>query len=123
MTELNSTLYLYESHLGGLYTSNEQYKYDYLYCDFCGDFDTYLGEFKTIKEFWNLVKNTIYDIHYLFTYAIRVFELPDILMYKDEHHRFACECCNSTQYINNRMTELLGEDFEWNEELWGEINS
>lgn len=122
MTELDNALYLYENHLGGLYTSDEKYDFDYLYCETCGDSDTYLGEFKTIKEFWDLVKDECFDIHYLFAYMVKVFELPDTLMYKDKAHKCVYECCNSTRYINNRMKELLGDDFEWNEELWGEIN-
>jgi len=41
-------IHLYESHLGGYYTTDHYIKDTY--CDQCGDSDTYLGEFKTEEE-------------------------------------------------------------------------
>ena len=32
-------MYLYESHLGGLYTTEDIQSYDELYCETCGDYD------------------------------------------------------------------------------------
>lgn len=48
--------YLYDNHLGGLYTSDEELDYDCLYCDTCGDSDVLIGSFSTIQDFWNLIK-------------------------------------------------------------------
>ena len=31
--------YIYESHMGGLYCSDEELDYESLYCDSCGDSD------------------------------------------------------------------------------------
>jgi hypothetical protein len=36
-------MYIYESHVGSLYASEELYDYDYLYCETCGDNDRCLG--------------------------------------------------------------------------------
>lgn len=44
-------MYYYESHMGGIYTSVEYYDFDDLYCEECGDSDTFLGDYETFKEF------------------------------------------------------------------------
>lgn len=122
MTELEERTYLYSSHLGGLYTNNEEYDLGDLYCETCGDYDTCLGSFQTVNEFWNLVKDEYYDIHYLFVKIVNIFDLPFKLSYADKVARNEEFCCNSKRYIADKLKELLGDDFEWNEELWGEIN-
>ena len=35
--------YIYESHMGGLYTSDYDLPFDRLYCDTCGDSDHLIG--------------------------------------------------------------------------------
>lgn len=57
--------YLYESHLGGLYASDDELDYDQLYCEACGDSDDYLGEFETIEELKELLKDTFYSREYI----------------------------------------------------------
>ena len=60
--------YIYQDHLGGhFYTSDMEYDFDYLYCDSCGDSDTYVGEAETRKEAWILLNQykSYYDIKYL----------------------------------------------------------
>lgn len=42
--------YLYESHLGGLFWSDNKIDDEYLYCEECGDYDEYLGEASNIEE-------------------------------------------------------------------------
>lgn len=37
-------MYLYENHLGGLYTSDEIEDEEFLYCEECGDSDQYIGK-------------------------------------------------------------------------------
>jgi hypothetical protein len=54
-------MYFYESHLGGLYTSNIKYSYDDLYCEECGDSDTYLGKYDSWEDF---IKNGIDENFY-----------------------------------------------------------
>ena len=54
-------VYVYESHLGGgFYTSSEPLDYDELYCDSCGDSDTYCGYYKEREE----LKEMLYDWNY-----------------------------------------------------------
>ena len=43
-------MYLYESHLGGLYLSDEPIPYEELYCDQCGDSDIELGRVDTFED-------------------------------------------------------------------------
>lgn len=47
-------MYVYESHLGGIYTSEFLYEDDDLYCDQCGDWDWYVGEANSREEFIEL---------------------------------------------------------------------
>lgn len=39
--------YVYENHLGGFYTTDEELSYDDLYCDECGDSDGIIGKIDT----------------------------------------------------------------------------
>ena len=48
-------MYIYESHLGGLYTSDEYLNYDDLYCEQCGDSDWLIGYAATRAEAWDLL--------------------------------------------------------------------
>jgi hypothetical protein len=41
-------MYLYESHMGGLYSTQEEQDYNDLYCEQCGDSDNFIGEYKTL---------------------------------------------------------------------------
>ena len=50
-------MYIYESHMGGLYTSDEPLDYEDLYCEECGDSDSLLGYAETREDVWNLLKD------------------------------------------------------------------
>lgn len=43
--------------MGGLYTNENELNYENLYCEQCGDSDWLIGEFNTIKEYWDLIKD------------------------------------------------------------------
>ena len=45
-------MFIYESHMGGLYTSSEELDWDMLYCETCGDYDWLIGEADTKEEAW-----------------------------------------------------------------------
>ena len=45
------SVYVYESHLGGLYTSDDYIPYDELHCELCGDSDWCLGCYNTFRKF------------------------------------------------------------------------
>ena len=50
-------MYIYECHMGGLYTSDTCLDYDDLYCEQCGDSDWLVGYATTREEAWNLLKD------------------------------------------------------------------
>lgn len=49
-------MFIYESHMGGLYTSSGELDWDMLYCETCGDCDWLVGEADTKEEVWELLK-------------------------------------------------------------------
>ena len=78
-------MYLYESHMGGLYTSENELDYEYLYCEQCGDSDWLIGEFDTIEEYWNLIKDDCstngsggWNLQYIYSEMCSEFNLPKL---------------------------------------------
>ena len=49
-------MYIYESHLGGFYSSEYPLEFDDLYCEECGDSDREIGEFSSAEELWDYIK-------------------------------------------------------------------
>jgi hypothetical protein len=103
--------YLYESHLGGLYTSDKPLGRDSLYCATCGDSDWLIGTFETIKDFWDLIKDGC-DIDgsggmalaYLYPMIIEIFDLPDVIECEDGWYN------KSDKNILARIEELIKEN-------------
>jgi len=58
-------LYLYDSHIGGLYLEDEKLDYDDLYCEGCNDSDEYLGVVNTISDIVELTKGISYNSKYI----------------------------------------------------------
>ena len=54
------SVYVYESHLGGLYTSDDYIPFDELYCEQCGDSDWEIGVFDTFEDFLKSYADNIY---------------------------------------------------------------
>ena len=52
-------MYIYESHLDGLYVSNDKLDSDELYCEESGDSDWLIGEANTQAEVWELLKELV----------------------------------------------------------------
>ena len=52
-------MYIYEGHLGCLYTSDEYLDYDDLFCEQCGESDWLIGYATTKEEAWDLLKSDI----------------------------------------------------------------
>lgn len=50
-------MFIYENHLGGLYTSSEEIPFEELFCETCGDCDFLIGEADTREEAWKLLKD------------------------------------------------------------------
>jgi len=50
-------MYIYESHMGGLYTSDYPLNYEQTYCETCGDSDWLIGYAETREEAWEILKD------------------------------------------------------------------
>lgn len=50
-------MYIYQGHLGVLYTSDDILDYEDLYCEECGDSDRLIGYAETREDAWNLLKD------------------------------------------------------------------
>ena len=50
-------MYVYQSHMGGLFVSDEILDYEQTYCEICGDSDFLIGYAETREEAWNLLKD------------------------------------------------------------------
>lgn len=51
------TMYIYESHLGGLYATEEERSPESLYCEICSDWDWFYGQAATREEAEDLLKD------------------------------------------------------------------
>lgn len=52
-------MYIYEGHMGSLFTTDELLSYEECYCETCGDSDWFIGKADTRKEAWELLKDEI----------------------------------------------------------------
>ncbi len=50
-------MYIYESHMGGLFVSDEVLSYEQTYCETCGDSDCLIGYAETREEALELLKD------------------------------------------------------------------
>ena len=50
-------MYIYQGHMGSLYTSDTYLDYNELYCEECGDSDSFIGYATTRAEAWELLKD------------------------------------------------------------------
>ncbi|MFA7157649.1 MAG: hypothetical protein WC123_08205 [Bacilli bacterium] len=58
-------MYIYESHLGGLFTTKEKLSFEDLYCEQCGDWDQLLGRANTKDEFSKLINEEEWIENYI----------------------------------------------------------
>lgn len=50
-------MYIYQSHMGGMFVSDEVLGYEQTYCEECGDSDLLIGYAETREDAWNLLKD------------------------------------------------------------------
>lgn len=50
-------MYIYQSHMGGLFVTDEVLSYEQTYCETCGDSDYLIGYAETREEAWELLKD------------------------------------------------------------------
>ena len=60
-------IYIYESHMGGLYAGDYELSYEQRYCDICNDSDCFMGRANDEKELLDLLKvfSEDYDDEYI----------------------------------------------------------
>lgn len=57
-------MYIYENHMGGLFTSDRELSYEECYCETCGDSDWLIGEADTREEVLELLRDEDGEIPY-----------------------------------------------------------
>ena len=57
-------MYIYENHMGGLFTSDWELSYEECYCETCGDSDWLIGEADTREEVLELLRDEDGSIPY-----------------------------------------------------------
>lgn len=104
--------YLYQGHMGTLYTSGYYIGPEELYCKSCGDSDWLLGEYETLNEFWDLIEGKCdingsggWCLQYVYPIIVSEFKLSDKIEYEDQLH---CICNTNDKDIINRIEELIG---------------
>ena len=50
-------MYIYQSHMEGSITSDDELDYEQTYCETCGDSDWLIGYAETREEAWDLLKD------------------------------------------------------------------
>lgn len=108
--------YLYEGHLGALYVTDHKLSHKQLYCEQCEDSDWLIGSFETIKDFWELIKDSCdidgrggLPLQYLYPLIIEWFNLPDVVEYENDYERDRGICYHSDAEIIARIEELIKE--------------
>lgn len=106
--------YLYESHLGSLYISDDYLASDELHCEECGDSDWLLGQFDSIEEFWDLVEDKVdirgsggYALQYVYPMIVWEFKLDDKLEFDKDWPRY---CIWDDEKIIGKIEELIGRE-------------
>ena len=109
--------YLYESHLGGIYITDNMLDRDRLYCEDCGDSDWLIGPFETVKDFWALIADDCdingsggWSLQYFYPMIVEIFDLPDVVEYENDDERDCGFCNHSDKYILARIEELIKEN-------------
>lgn len=109
--------YLYESHMGGLFSVDDMLSPDECYCETCGDSDWLIGEYETLKDFWNLIKDDCningcggYDLTYVYPMIVEEFELPYKVLYEDKYMKDYGFCSNSEEEILRNINEAIKKE-------------
>lgn len=113
--------YLYEYHMGGLYTTDRYLDFDDLYCETCGDTDQFVVAFETLADFWDLVKNECaingsggYSLQCVYPVVVDNFGLPYEVSYDNDN--YCGLCCNSDEEILKNISEALKNDYRIKED-------
>lgn len=110
--------YLYEGHLGRYFVTDKPLSFDDAYCDECGDYDSLVGEFSSIKEFWNLIKddcdtdgNGGYSLQYVYPLMLSTFDDMESKARYDGKNSWVDEICSNTdEEILKHITEAIEKE-------------
>lgn len=109
-------MYLYESHLGGIYATDDEMDYDDLYCEECGDSDWPIGEAETAQEAYDLLcgdeTEDDYDRYRGYEPA---YILPIILMFDKDAPNVPTDDRGICLLPDSKIREMLGK-YRSNEE-------
>lgn len=120
--------YLYESHIGSLFVSDDYLSFEETYCETCGDCDQLLGEFETINDFWNLIEDKCsidggggYNLQYVYPMMVKMFDLPDKVEYDNYLDKLTGYCKAKESDIISRIEELIGRKVIKNDDYMHEL--
>ena len=106
--------YLYEGHLGTLFTSPTVIELKECYCETCGDYDHLIGKFETLEEFWSIVKDYCsidgsggWSLQYIFPLMLSEFNIELELEYETYSDKAQGVCSNSDRDILSKIEQLI----------------
>ena len=110
--------YLYEGHLGRHFVTDAPLSFNDTYCDECGDYDSLVGNFSSVKEFWELIRcdcdtdgNGGYSLQYIYPFMLSTFEnMENKARYEGEDSWTNEICSNSDEEILNYIVEAIEEE-------------
>lgn len=115
--------YLYEYHMGGVYTTDRYLDFDDLYCETCGDVDQFIGTFETIQEFWDLIKDECdingsggHALQWVYPVMVDDFLLPYKVDYESNYTKDCGICCNSDEEILRNIEDALKKNYRVKED-------
>lgn len=105
--------YIYDSHIGGIYVSDEELNHEDLYCEQCGDSDQLLGMFETLADFWNIIKDDCsiegsggYSLQHVFPIICAEFDYPFDLYFDSSYEAEEGFCSNTDADIVEQITKF-----------------
>lgn len=103
--------FLYESHTGGLYFTDNQLNVEQRYCSTCGDIDVLIGAYVDLKHCWeDLKKHCSIDnsggfaLEYVYPILVQEFKLPEKIPYSDWNKQLQGFCSLSEKEILERLS-------------------
>ena len=108
--------YIYDSHIGGIYVSDEEFDHEDLYCEQCGDSDQLLGTFETLSDFWNVIKDDCsingsggYSLQHVFPIICAEFDYPFDLYFDSYSDAADGFCSNTDRNIIEQIEKFMVE--------------
>ena len=109
-------MYVYESHLGGLFVEDRMLSFKERFCEDCGDSDVLIGEYSDVQEFWNLIKDYCsidnsggYTLSYVFPLMVSLFDLDCDVTYENSDYAAQKFCSNTEENILKQLEKYVGK--------------